>query len=633
MVMFNTITNRHKKNLSTELSFLAERIEIDGLKPEYDVRLATYHIDALNFEKGIEKLKINTINFPENIGFKNAFDHGKFLHVIYNLAHDYNYLPSNKKLRNIADLLITSEKSNLYPRLEYDLEEKIYSDLIKSKELMEPKSIIRLTMSLHFTNPNFISKINSVLKVSDFDLKTETDIKKFNEIVEFFWGRQSFLELLKFHIIPDLRIEKFLSNIRTTYLQNHNKIIINSQHLKFLDALCSQSFMNEFIFPVSNEEKRLLEALERDLFSSNASDETKIPIKLKILACYKELSESKYQTFIKDCPELSFIYNTHLKQKLIEQKLKEKIPSFLKLNDKISESVQLQYESNPYPRWNSIHVPQQKEKIEDWLYSFSEKFENLKDINIKYPKILVAGAGTGQQSISTALIISGSSVDALDLSKASLSYALRKANELNVKNIKFMQADLFEIDFLGENYDLIQCSGVLHHTSDPLAGLINLKSKLKSHGVMQIGLYSRFARFHLNKIRNEIANQAIGNSKQEMLAFRERLIKSKSFKKEAKVVTQWGDFFTTSMFRDLCFHAHEVQYDCHDLKRLIDAAGLEFAGMMLPLKKRKEYQRITGKSAQSADLDDWYDFELNNTSFFAEMYNFFVRPKSKEKLN
>ena len=70
--------------------------------------------------------------------------------------------------------------------------------------------------------------------------------------------------------------------------------------------------------------------------------------------------------------------------------------------------------------------------------------------------------------------------------------------------INFFQADLFEIDFLEKKYDLIQCSGVLHHTSDPLAGLKSIKSKLSSHGVIQLGLYSRLARFDLNKVNDTI---------------------------------------------------------------------------------------------------------------------------------
>ena len=82
------------------------------------------------------------------------------------------------------------------------------------------------------------------------------------------------------------------------------------------------------------------------------------------------------------------------------------------------------------------------------------------------------------------------------------------------------------------------------------------------------------------------------------------------------------------MLRDLCFHEHEVQYDCQDLQKLIDEAGLKFAGMMLSNKQKKQYYKITGRNAEDADLNDWFEFELNNTRFFAEMYNFLLRPLS-----
>lgn len=628
MKMFTTITNRHKKNLSNELSFLSERIEIDGLKPEYDVRLAAYYIDALKFKQGIERLKRNKVGFPGNKGFSKTHDCGIFLHVIYDLIHDYNKFPNNDKLKTIAKYLTIAEQQNLYPRLENDVEDKIYTDLLKSKNLMEINSIIRLTKSFHAANQSFIDKLNMVNVVNNFDLEAEKDFKNFEEIAEFFSGRRSFLELLKFHPLQDLKLEKFLTNIRRTYLQNYKKIKFNVHHYEILNALAVQSFLNEFICSISNEEKICLQILEEELATKNHENDNSKHFKFMILASYIELSELKNKSILRSCADIKNLYSFHIEQKLIEQDLKQKIPSFLKLKDKTSGAVQSQYEEYPYPRWESIHIPEKKRMLGDWLCSYSRRFENSEITKIKYPKILVAGTGTGQQSIGSAVTFSGANVDAIDLSKSSLSYALRKSKELRVKNINFFQADLFEIDFLEKKYDLIQCSGVLHHTSDPLAGLKSIKSKLSSHGVIQLGLYSRLARFDLNKVRNYIAENAIGSSKDEMLAFREELIKSRSFKKEALAVSKWGDFFTTSMFRDLCFHEHEVQYDCHDIQELINEAGLEFVGMMLPITKQTEYQRITGKMAQDADLYDWYDFELNNTSFFAEMYNFFASPKT-----
>ena len=43
----------------------------------------------------------------------------------------------------------------------------------------------------------------------------------------------------------------------------------------------------------------------------------------------------------------------HIEQKLIEQDLKQKIPSFLKLKDKTSGAVQSQYEENPKNEYSS----------------------------------------------------------------------------------------------------------------------------------------------------------------------------------------------------------------------------------------------------------------------------------------
>ena len=626
--MFTTITNRHKKNLSNELNFLGERIEIDGLKPEYDVRLAAYYIDALKFKQGIEKLKRNKTGFPENKVFSKTHDHGIFLHIIYDLIHDYNKVPNNEKLKTIAKYLTIAEQQNLYPRLENDVEDKIYTDLLKSKNLMEINSIMRLTKSFHAANQSFIDKLNMVNVVDHFDLESEKDFKNFEEIAEVFSSRRSLLELLKFHPLQDLKLEKFLTNIRRTYLQNYKKIKFNVHHFEILNALAVQSFLNEFICSISDEEKHLLQILEEELASINHENDNSNHFKTMIFASYTELSELKNKSILRSCTDLKNLYSFHIEQKLIEQDLKQKIPSFLKLKDKTSGAVQSQYEENPYPRWESIHIPEKKRMLGDWLCSYSRRFQNSEITKIKYPKILVAGTGTGQQSIGSAVTFSGGNVDAIDLSKSSLSYALRKSKDLRVKNINFFQADLFEIDFLEKKYDLIQCSGVLHHTSNPLAGLKSIKSKLSSHGVIQLGLYSRLARFDLNKVRNYIAENAIGSSKDEMLDFRRELINNPRFKTQTQALARWGDFFTTSMFRDLCFHEHEVQYDCQDLQKLIDEAGLEFVGMMLSQKQKKQFHKITGQTAEDADLNDWYEFELNNTYFFAEMYNFFVRPLS-----
>ena len=265
-----------------------------------------------------------------------------------------------------------------------------------------------------------------------------------------------------------------------------------------------------------------------------------------------------------------------------------------------------------------------KVTLGNWLASYSKKFLDKKFLDVAYPKILIAGTGTGQQAISTAGTIKNANVDAFDLSKSSLAYAIRKTNEFKINNINFFQADLFNIDFMVNKFDLVQCSGVLHHTSDPLAGLNSLKSKCSKNGVIQIGLYSKFARASLNKIRDDIKALSIGKSHNEILEYRKKIISDENYKNEVSVISKWGDFYTTSMFRDLCFHEHEIQFDCLDLKKLIDEAGLRFVCMMLKPKMREVFESQTGILVEDALLEDWHKFEIKNKLFFAEMYNFLL---------
>ena len=113
------------------------------------------------------------------------------------------------------------------------------------------------------------------------------------------------------------------------------------------------------------------------------------------------------------------------------------------------------------------------------------------------PEILVAGCGTGQHVVDTSSRFSNAHVLAVDLSLSSLSYALRKTEELELPNIEYAQADIMGLDAFGRRFDLIECIGVLHHLGDPMAGWRVLVDLLRPGGFMKIGLYSETARQHV----------------------------------------------------------------------------------------------------------------------------------------
>ena len=146
--------------------------------------------------------------------------------------------------------------------------------------------------------------------------------------------------------------------------------------------------------------------------------------------------------------------------------------------------------------------------------------------DVEKPEILIAGCGTGQHSIGTATRFKGSKVLAIDLSLSSLAYAKRKTEELAIKNIEYMQADILNLRKLNKQFDIIESTGVLHHMDNPIEGWKVLTDCLRPGGLMKIGLYSEKARKHIVKIRKEISKAGIGSSDAAIKSFRKMVMMS-----------------------------------------------------------------------------------------------------------
>ena len=111
-------------------------------------------------------------------------------------------------------------------------------------------------------------------------------------------------------------------------------------------------------------------------------------------------------------------------------------------------------------------------------------------------------------------------ITAIDLSNSSISYAKRKVDEYGLKNVNFIEMDLLELASLNKRFDLIECSGVLHHMNDPTKGLLNLFNVLEPKGFLKLGLYSKYAREEILKAREIIKEKDIKPSVDEIRSFR-----------------------------------------------------------------------------------------------------------------
>ena len=95
------------------------------------------------------------------------------------------------------------------------------------------------------------------------------------------------------------------------------------------------------------------------------------------------------------------------------------------------------------------------------------------------PNVLVAGCGTGKQTILAAKSYLNAKVVGVDLSLSSLSYAKRKSEELGITNIDYLQADLFNYTMMKSTWtNNITCPAEADIITAFKAGITIIKSKI-----------------------------------------------------------------------------------------------------------------------------------------------------------
>ena len=147
------------------------------------------------------------------------------------------------------------------------------------------------------------------------------------------------------------------------------------------------------------------------------------------------------------------------------------------------------YTENPFPNYDNLEtILDLKRKVEE-----NEFTKNLKNFIGFSKKIIEVGSGTSQLSISLA---SGTNNDvvAFDPTLESLRLGADFSRKSDLTNCTFVNGDLFSNPFKEEYFDIVWCSGVLHHTENPKRGFEIISTWLKTEGYIIIGLYNFYGR-------------------------------------------------------------------------------------------------------------------------------------------
>ena len=422
----------------------------------------------------------------------------------------------------------------------------------------------------------------------------------------------------------DIELERFLTMARRLLLEAAEVDDPDGAGLEFHAALARQCFINEYVFFPGEEEIRRAGGLRDTLAAAIEAGKPVSPLRLLAVAAYFPLHSLSGAARLLDraWPEqVAAVLAQQVREPREEAQLRATIPRLSVIEDAVSRLVRNQYEENPYPRW--VRLPP-VEKANTLINYLRGKFP-LADFRHKSGgeslEFLSAGCGTGQLALEIAQGVT-TRVLAIDLSLASLGYAKRKARELGLASIEFAQADLLELGAIGRSFDVVECSGALHHMADPLAGWRVLSSLLRPGGFMLVGLYSEAARRGIMTARQFIARQGYGTSADDIRRCRQDLL---ALDRNGELGTAFGDFFGVSSCRDLLFHAHEQQFRIPAIAAFLRDNGLTFLGFETDGATLQAYRRRFPDDPTATNLDHWDAFENDSPDTFARMYVFWMQ--------
>jgi SAM-dependent methyltransferase len=209
---------------------------------------------------------------------------------------------------------------------------------------------------------------------------------------------------------------------------------------------------------------------------------------------------------------------------------------------------------------------------------------------------------------------------AIDLSLASLAYAMRKTRAAGMHNIDYAQADILQLGSLGRSFDVIDAGGVLHHLADPMQGWRVLLSLLRPGGVMRLGFYSALGRRDVIAARKHIVAAGFRPTADDIRRCRQHLLTTPH-----RAVSRYYDFYSTSECRDLLFHVQEHTLGIPDLQSFIAENALQFVGFETAPQVHGLYRERFPADIAMTDLGHWHAFETAHPDTFAGMYQFWVQ--------
>jgi SAM-dependent methyltransferase len=191
------------------------------------------------------------------------------------------------------------------------------------------------------------------------------------------------------------------------------------------------------------------------------------------------------------------------------------IPDDIRADDYVVDPIREFYTTHPYPP----PVENLDRARDEWR----DEMRHRAEFHLFWPDkpyrgdldILVAGCGTWQAA-KYALCRPDSNIVGIDVSETSLEHTQRLKEKYKLSNLEIRELSIENAKGLDRQFDLIVCTGVLHHLVDPGTGLGALRSVLKPDGAIYLMMYAPYGRSGVYLLQEYCRQLEIGTSEREI---------------------------------------------------------------------------------------------------------------------
>ncbi len=239
------------------------------------------------------------------------------------------------------------------------------------------------------------------------------------------------------------------------------------------------------------------------------------------------------------------------------------------------DAVRSQYEKWPYPNVPLLaRVPASRL----WQINAAWIAARAHQPVVENPSIWIAGCGTFQPYV-FAQANPSSPILATDISQTSLDIARRRCRNHGLRNLTFETLDLSDPSaFPSEQFDLIECYGVLMCLPDPALTLRELAQRLKPGGVLRLMVYPHYGRQRIFQIQRLAKILGLHYQDDKAPSTLRKILRALPEQHPlAYAFASYADSANSQGIVDAFLHASDRGFTGIEICDLIDRAGLDLA--------------------------------------------------------